>query len=137
MLVNLELIEKYLKRIPDIDARVIDDFINATKRELHTRYMERPKDINGHYIYINDELKDREGKSFRVSSIELANDGSWLIYGAQVLGYEYASQCRHYIKSTVEDVLEDFMDECSELESAEDKDDIIKKYSKKLQLKDK
>ena len=90
----------------------ISELARAAQHELDERYQLLPLDANGEVIHIGDELvfDDHE---FIVSGIGLLEgNGVGVVYyttdGGLCDGH-LASDCRHYHKQTVEDILREFV----------------------------
>ena len=96
-------------------------------------YMQLPVDADGEVIHIGDEMVVGDHR-YIVDGVGLADSTEvfFVTDGDKSEGFP-AKVCRHYHKSTVEDVLREFADE---VQRCCDTEDTITEYAKKLQLKE-
>ena len=124
-----------LLRIADrIDAAHEAMLVDARKT-VYQGYIELPKDADGEYIHIGDMVADiNEGKPFTLEEATL-NKLGWTLSGSAYGEMYEPTQCRHYHKPTVEDVLREFGKAWVEWEDGSPYDPIAK-FAAKLQLKE-
>jgi hypothetical protein len=111
------------------------------EHEISERYMLLPVDANGVPIHVGDEVMYGVGQALHYV-FAVSEDAAWLNNSANppiVNLQEFtASQCRHVKPRTIEDVLEEFVnDPLWELEGSYEgiKKQVIEKYAAELQMK--
>ena len=106
-----------------------------------------PKDADGEYIHIGDEMVSKDGKVHRVDS--LTRNPTWFDYewsirlallndgvGAGSLVRYRPDTLRHHHAPTVEDVLREFGIDWEHESDCEDRAALLAEYAAKLQLKE-
>lgn len=141
MIKSLEDTRAWCDKINQTTAvEVLKKYLDAIEREVRDNYIELPKDADGEYIRVGDEL---EGKKigggwcdpFEVTRMSI-DIGGWYVYRRGNCGHT-PHLCRHHKPSTVEDVLREF---ALEVDPGADVDvsgaEVIAKFAKRLQLKE-
>lgn len=99
-----------------------------------------PKDADGEYIRIGDELDYLEAlhpdvpSRFKVQDMFYYGNGKWHLR-AYPATYE-PEKCRHYHAPTVEDVLEELLREYDRDDSELTNGEIVEMFAKRLQLRE-
>lgn len=113
--------------------KVRDTLIDLLKQADPDTHIELPKDADGEYIHIGDELCGYGCPNGGMYC--MAINGRYVIFVAAV-GMSYkdmllwnTEDCRHYHKPTVEDVLREFSDE---VHRCCDTEDTISEYAEKI-----
>lgn len=122
----------------NITMAELDAEIERLKDELAHR-IELPKDADGEYIHIGDEVYQVEGGwVYTVESITLRPDNTTVTFSCKHgFGCDSAHNVRHYHAPTVEDLLRQFLGECehaSMLGYTDMPQDIFDTYTSKLRL---
>lgn len=100
-----------------------------------------PKDANGEYIHIGDEL-DGYGYQYGGAYCKAIVNEVTILAGPKDSSYKSwlmwdATEVRHHHELTVEDVLREFGDKYCDMVAGSDKEsDLIAEYAAKLQLKE-
>ena len=129
------LLTKYPEQYGVRCSTVINDLIDAVERDVEEGYVELPKDADGVTIVPSDNMVDRNGNQFVVSTIEMLASGEWLVYGNGKLGNELATKCRHHKPPTTEDVLLEFFEDYDSVRGcAPDENKVLADFAKRLQL---
>lgn len=117
-------------------ALAIADRIDAALAE---RYVELPKDADGEYIHVGDELRDawwHEQNQGEVQRLMLDRDGWWLMLknsSERFYVHEFHEWHHCYHKPlTVEDVLCELLDKVDDDRAGQA--EIIAEYAKRLRL---
>lgn len=105
---------------------------------LAERYVERPKDADGEYIHVGDEMCGYGWPNGGVYCRAIVNEVTILV-GPQDSAYRgwlmwAANECRHHHATTVEDVLREMLDAWGELPSNVTNEAIVAEYAAKLRL---
>ncbi len=110
-------------------------FISLLRQADPDTHMELPKDADGEYIHIGDELvSNHSKKKIVVTRLQYSREHAWMVGGADkddLSEYGLYAPCetRHYHKPTVEDVLREFVNEWVEADS---EGDIFAEYAAKI-----
>jgi len=139
----MESIEKLREYGHDCCARVDDaihDYCDEIEREISEKYMLLPLDVDGVPIKCGDMVDGGMGDSGKVQHIEVWPDGFVIVYEFSPGRFtRYAPDAvRHVKPRTVEDVLEEFVnDPLWEVEGSYEgiKKQVIEKYAAELQMK--
>ncbi len=95
-------------------------------------YIELPKDADGEYIHVGDEVKDVDYDGHAsVFEMRMTADGWWVGAGGIC---RRPDSYRHYHIPTVEDVMVEFATDWESAQDGEDKTAVLKKYVAKLRL---
>lgn len=124
----------------DVWLAVIDEM----ERELEERYMELPLDRDGKPVHVGDTMMDYETQR---DVVAVTDDcvvlGSYSWDGEQMYRCGFARDYSHYVKPTVESVLEKALNEVASFTkdmghqpSAEDITNIVNQVAPKLQLRE-
>lgn len=141
-----------------LKLRLIANHIDAAQKELSERYMELPKDADGEYIHIDDDVEwrhtcgDNELRHGIVTGIKTDNVDGELFHEVAINADGFtvrlmASELRHHHSLTVEDVLRGVVTLCHNIWKKEspfhfcEVDDVMKSgniadFAAKLQLKE-
>lgn len=108
-------------------------FVTMPASELAERYIELPKDADGETIHTGDLMvyADSTDDPFEVIGI-----GNGTLYYVDDDGIQWtlADTKRHYHEPTVEDVLQDLLDEAVNFHSLEEEREAVAEYAAKLRL---
>lgn len=137
--------KKLLDIVAELDAQhmaALEEQADEIWALVAEHYIELPKDAEGEYIHIGDEME--RGKAHgRVIALMLSNYpkkwGGALHWGIQLEG-EHAPTAldltfHHYRPPTLEDVMRDFATDWEYAADGEDKETVLKEYAKLLMLR--
>lgn len=121
-------------------STIIEAVADAVEAELQG-YVELPKDADGEYIHIGDELRDawHEQKQGEVQRLVLDRHGWWLMLKNNcerfyAHGFHEWHNC-HHKPPTVEDVLREFALACEDAGNAgPEVERIAAEYAKRIRL---
>lgn len=117
------------------------DRYSELRAKMNNCYVELPKDADGEYIRIGDELRDgwHEQNQGEVERLMLDHHGWWLMLKScpeRFYVHEFHEwHHRHHKQPTVEDVLRKLVGRAHTLGCIEEEDALVAEYAKKLQLR--
>jgi len=113
------------------------DDLDAIEREIESGYTELPKDADGEYVRVGDEL-DGYGKTIEVMELRIGCSG-WVIVSRDGNAYADTYAFTHHHKPTIEDVLNELCTKAfhsREIGANVSYKDVIAEYAKRLQIRE-